>query len=81
MRASTSLFASSPESKILSKGDAQSLCLEYVHKMNIFLGSNYSNPIDIDLNQIVKNWAGFLKLYLKHLLKDWLALLRGEHAF
>ena len=38
--------------------------------MNKFLGTDYSSPIDIGLNQITKNWAGFLKLHLKHPLKD-----------
>ena len=33
------------------------------------------------LNQITKNWMGFLKLHPKHLLKYGLILLRGEHAF
>jgi glycine cleavage system regulatory protein len=29
----------------------------------------------------MKNWVGFLKLHLKHPLKDKLALLRGERVF
>ena len=46
--------------------------------MNTLLGTEYSSPIDIDLNQITKNWAGFLKLHLNNVLKDGLTLLRGE---
>lgn len=42
---------------------------------------DYSSPIDIDLNQITKNWVDFLKFHLKHSLKDGLTLLKGERAF
>jgi hypothetical protein len=49
--------------------------------MNIFLDTNYSSPIDIGLNHITKNWTCFLKIRLKHPLKDELTLLIGEHAF
>ena len=64
--------------KNMSKGDAQSACVDRLHKMNILLGMDYSNPIDIGFNQITKNWANFLKLHLKHPLKDELTLLRGD---
>ena len=50
-------------------------------KMNILLGTYYSSPIDIGLNQIIKNRVGFLKLHLKHPLKDELTLLRAECVF
>ena len=69
------------EFKNISKGDARSTCFKYLNKMNILLSMDYSSPIDIGLNQITKNWADFLKLHLKHMLKDGLVLLRGEHAF
>lgn len=49
--------------------------------MNIFLGMDYSNPFNIGLNPITKNWVGFLKLYFTHPLKNGLSLLRGEHVF
>ena len=49
--------------------------------MNTLLGKDYSNRVDIGLNQINKNWGDFLKLHLKHPLKDGLPLLRGENAF
>ena len=46
--------------KNMNKGDVQSMCLNLLHKMNILLGTNYSIPIDIGLNQIIKNWVDFL---------------------
>ena len=49
--------------------------------MNIFLGTNYSSLIDVNLNQIAKNWMGLFKLHFKHPLKDELTLLRGERIF
>ena len=45
--------------KNLKKGSARSLRLNRVHKMKILLGTEYSSPIDIGLNQITKNWAAF----------------------
>ena len=39
----------------MGKGDAQIVCLDCLHKMNILLGLDYSSPIDIGLNQITKN--------------------------
>ena len=65
----------------MNKQDAYSMCLVRLHKMNTFLGTNYSSPIDIGLNQITKNWTDFFKLHFKHTLKDGFAILRGEHAF
>lgn len=67
--------------KNMSKNDAQSACLDRLHKMNILLGTDYSSPIDIGLNQITESWADFVKLYLKHMLEDGIALLKGERAF
>lgn len=46
-----------------------------------FFGTNYSSLIDVNLNQIAKNWMGFFKLHFKHPLKDELTLLRGERIF
>lgn len=57
------------------------MCLNHLHKTNILFGMDCSNPIDIGLNQITKNWVGFLKLHLKHPLKEGLTLLKGECAF
>ena len=49
--------------------------------MDIPLGTAYSNPIDIGINAITKNWAGFIKLHLQHPQRDGIALLRGNRAF
>jgi hypothetical protein len=49
--------------------------------MNMPLGSAYSNPIDIGINTITRNWAGFIKIHLQNPKRDGLALLRGERAF
>ena len=49
--------------------------------MNIPLGSSYSNPVDIGINTITRNWAGFIKIHLQNPQTDGLALLRGERAF
>ena len=49
--------------------------------MHISLGTTYSNPIDIGINTVTRNWAGFIKLHLLHPKKDELALLRGDRAF
>lgn len=51
------------------------------YEMNIHIGSNYTNPLDIGLNIITKNWVGLINLHLKYLHKDGLALLKGERAF
>ena len=67
--------------KNMSKGEAWSACFNRLHNMNIPLGSEYSSPINIGLNQVTKNWTCFLKLHLNYPLKDGLALLRGECAF
>ena len=49
--------------------------------MNIPLGTTYSSPIDIGINTVTRNWAGFVKIHLQHSKKDGLAVLRGENAF
>ena len=49
--------------------------------MDIPLGTAYSNPIDIGLNAITKNWAGFIKLHLQHPQRDGIALLQCSRAF
>jgi hypothetical protein len=49
--------------------------------MNIPLGISYSNPVDIGINTVTRNWAGFLKIHLSNLKNDGLALLRGKRAF
>ena len=65
----------------MSKGNAHSACLDCLYKTNVLLDMDYWSPIAIGLNQITKIWVGFLKLHLKHPLRDGLMLLRGECAF
>ena len=49
--------------------------------MKIPLGTSYSNPIDIGIHTVTRNWVGFIKLRLQHPKRDGLALLRGDRAF
>lgn len=49
--------------------------------MDIPLGTIYSNPIDIGLNTVTKNWAGFIKIHLQHPQRDGFALLQGNRTF
>ena len=67
--------------KKLSRQEVKSACMERLRLMNIPLGSTYSNPIDIGINTVTRNWAGFIKIHLQHPKRDGLALLRGERAF
>ena len=67
--------------KGITRQDARGACLERLRQMDIPLGTAYSNPIDIGLNAITKNWAGFIKIHLQHPQRDGLALLQGSRAF
>jgi hypothetical protein len=67
--------------KDIARQDARGACLERLHQMDIPLGKAYSNPIDIGLNAITKNWAGFIKIHLLRPQQDGLALLQGSRAF
>ena len=49
--------------------------------MDIPHGVTYSNPIDVGINVVTKNWAGFIKLHLQHPHRDEYALLKGNRAF
>ena len=69
------------EYKQLSRQEVKVACTERLRLMNIPLGSTYSNPIDIGINTVTRNWAGFVKIHLQHPKRDGLALLRGERAF
>ena len=69
------------EYKQLSRQEVKTACMERLRHMNIPLGSTYTNPIDIGINTVMRNWAGFVKIHLQHPKKDGLALLRGERAF
>ena len=66
--------------KNISRSEAKGACLERLRTMNIQLGTDYANPLDIGLNIITKNWAGFIKLHLKYPHKDGITLLKGERA-
>ena len=46
--------------------------------MSMPLGSAYTNPIDIGINTVMRNWAGFIKIHLQNPKQDGLALLREE---
>ena len=49
--------------------------------MDIAFGSMYSNPIDIGINAVTKNWADFVKVHLLNPLPDGMALFKGHRAF
>ena len=49
--------------------------------MGISLGNTYSNPIDVGVNAVTKNWAGFVKVHLLNPLQDGMALLKGHRTF
>ena len=49
--------------------------------MAIPLGTTYSNPVDVGINAVTKNWAGFIKVHLQHPQRDGHALLQGSRAF
>ena len=69
------------EYKSLNRREVKSACLDRLQIMHIPLGTTYSNPIDIGVNTVTRNWAGFIKLHLLYPKIDGLALLRGERAF
>ena len=69
------------EYKQFSRWEVKAACLERLRFMNIPLGTKYSNPIDIGINTVTRNWSGFIKLHLLHPRQDGLALLRGERPF
>lgn len=49
--------------------------------MEIPLSINYFNSFDVKTNPIIWNWAGFIKVHLKHLYVDDLAFLEGDQVF
>ena len=69
------------EYKKLNQKEVKTACMERLRLMNMPLGTAYTNPIDISINTVTRNWAGFIKLHLQNPMKDGLALLRGERAF
>ena len=69
------------EYKTLNRREVKIAYLERLRLMHIPLGNTYSNPIDIGINTVTRNWAGFIKIHLQNPKLDGLALLRGERAF
>ena len=69
------------EYKKLNRREVKTACLERLRSMNMPLGTAYSNPIDIGINTVTRNWSGFVKIHLQFPMRDGLALLRGERAF
>jgi hypothetical protein len=67
--------------KSMSRQAIRGACLERLRLMDISLGTTYSNPIDVGINAVTKNWAGFIKVHLLNPLQDGMALLKGHRAF
>jgi hypothetical protein len=67
--------------KSMSRQEARRGCMERLRQMEIPLGLTYSNPIDIGINAVTKNWAGFIKIHLQHPQRDGIALLQDNWAF
>ena len=67
--------------KKLNRREVKSACMERLRIMDMPLGVAYSNPIDIGINTVTRNWAGFIKIHLQEPKRDGLALLRGDRAF
>ena len=65
----------------LGRKEVKAACIERLCHMCMPLGSTYSSPIDIGINTVTRNWAGYIKLHLQHPAKDGLALLLEERAF
>jgi hypothetical protein len=67
--------------KNMSRQETRRGCMERLRQMEIPLSLIYSNPIDIGINAVTKNWAGFIKIHLQHPQRDGIALLQGSRAF
>ena len=63
------------EYKQLNRKEVKTACMERLRLMNIPLGTAYTNPLDIGINTVTRNWAGFIKLHLQNPMRDGLALL------
>ena len=53
------------EYKKLSRREVKIACIKKLKHMNMPLGASYSNPFDICINTITKNWPDFSKLSSK----------------
>lgn len=67
--------------KTINKCDVRNSCLARLHKLEISLGTKYSNPLEIGSNSISKYWVGFIKVHLKKPHIDGVALPRRTCAF
>lgn len=47
--------------KLLSRREVKLACIERLKNMKIPLGTSYSNPVDIGINTITRNWTDLLK--------------------
>ena len=52
--------------------------MERLRQMDIPFSMTYSNPIDIGLNAITKNWAEFIKLHLQYPQHEVIALIQDS---
>jgi hypothetical protein len=66
--------------KSLNRKEVKTACMERLRHMDMPLGTAYTNPIDIGINTVTRNWAGFLKLHLLNPMRDGIALLRGGES-
>lgn len=53
------------EYKKLSRREVKIACIKKLKHMNMPLGVSYSNPFDICINTITRNWPDFSKLSSK----------------
>lgn len=67
--------------KSMNKSNARNACLTKLYHMEIPLSINYYNSFDVKTNPIIWNWAGFIKMYLKHPHVDDFAFLKGDQCF
>ena len=66
---------------IMDRVDVKSACLTKLCKMKSLLGTDYTNLLDIGSSPVIKNWAGFIKMHLKHPYVKGMAFLWDFYAF
>ena len=52
------------EYKKRSRKKVKVACIKWLKHMNIPLSISYYNLVEIEINTITRNWAGFIKLHL-----------------
>ena len=67
--------------KSMSRQAIRGACLKRLRLIDISLGSTYSNQIDVGINAVTKNWAGFIKVHFLNPLQNGMALLKDHRAF